>query len=88
MKRLLARSLRQLRLARALLEHAQTPRASKWLLAAALAYAATPIDLVPDWLPVVGHVDDFVVVGLLFWMAWRLVPADVVTECRAQIRIE
>ncbi|MEZ4651689.1 MAG: YkvA family protein [Candidatus Eisenbacteria bacterium] len=72
----------RLRLARAVLAHERTPRASKWLLGGALAYAAMPFDLVPDWIPILGQLDDILIVGLLVWLAWRLVPEDVLAECR------
>ena len=73
---------RKVRLGRAVLEHERTPRAAKWLLGAALAYLAMPFDLVPDWIPVLGQLDDVVIVGLLVWLAWRLVPGDVIAECQ------
>lgn len=63
-----------------MLKHPRTPRRAKWLFAAALAYAASPIDLIPDWIPVLGHLDDVVVVPLLLWLAWRQVPPEVRRE--------
>jgi uncharacterized membrane protein YkvA (DUF1232 family) len=64
----------------------RTPWLARLLLGAAVAYALTPIDLIPDWIPVVGHLDDVVIVPLLVWFGRRLVPAGVVDECRAQVR--
>ena len=74
----------ELRAGRALLRHPRVPRASKALLGAALAYAAMPFDLVPDWIPIAGQLDDVVIVGGLVWLAWRIVPDDVRRECRAR----
>ena len=77
---------RELRVYRLVLGHARTPRITRVLLGAALAYAVSPIDLIPDWIPVVGHLDDILVVPLLVWLALRFVPSCVVEECRAQAR--
>ncbi len=74
---------RELDVYRRILVHPRTPRPARWLLAAAIGYAISPIDLIPDWIPVVGYLDDVLIVPGLVWLALRLVPADVVAECRA-----
>ena len=74
----------EVRVYRLVLRHERTPWVTRVLLGAALAYAVSPIDLIPDWLPVVGHLDDIVIVPLLIWLAVRFVPPGVVEECRAQ----
>ena len=56
---------------------ARTPRLSKFLILAALAYLASPIDLIPDFIPVLGQLDDLVVVPILIWLALLLVPTEV-----------
>ncbi len=70
---------------RLVLRHEQTPWVTRVLLGAAIAYALSPIDLIPDWIPVVGHLDDLVVVPVLVWVALRFVPPAVVEECRARV---
>jgi len=67
---------------RLVMRHPRTPRASRLLLGAAIAYALSPVDLIPDFIPVVGHLDDLLIVPLLVWLALRLVPRDVIDECR------
>jgi len=62
----------------------RVPRPAKWLLAAAVAYILSPIDLVPDFIPVLGHADDVLVAGALCWLALRIIPAGVVTELRPE----
>ncbi|HOX06513.1 MAG TPA: DUF1232 domain-containing protein [Planctomycetota bacterium] len=66
----------------------RTPRLARLLAAAVLAYAASPIDLIPDFIPVLGHLDDLVVVPLGIWLVLRLIPAPVMAECRERARAE
>jgi uncharacterized membrane protein YkvA (DUF1232 family) len=73
---------RELAFCRMVMAHPETPRAARWLLIAAVAYAAWPIDLIPDAIPVIGHLDDLIIVPALAWLAIRLVPGAVIAECR------
>ena len=79
------RVARDLKVYRLVLKHERTPWVTRVLLGAAVGYALSPIDLIPDWLPVVGHVDDLLIVPLLVWLGMRFVPVEVVEECRAQV---
>jgi uncharacterized membrane protein YkvA (DUF1232 family) len=63
--------------------HPRTPKTAKVLMGAAIAYAVSPIDLIPDFIPVLGHLDDLIIVPLLVVAALKLVPKDVLDECRA-----
>jgi uncharacterized membrane protein YkvA (DUF1232 family) len=65
--------------------HPRTPRAAKWLARGLVAYALSPIDLIPDFIPVLGHVDDAIILPAGVWIFWKLVPADVRDECRRSI---
>ncbi|MBN1499144.1 MAG: DUF1232 domain-containing protein [Spirochaetes bacterium] len=64
------------------LMHPRTPKKVKIILAIALAYTASPIDLIPDFIPVIGHLDDAVIIPLMILIAWKLTPGDVISECR------
>ena len=83
LKRIWDEARRGLRTYRLVLAHPRTPRLAKVLIALALAYAASPIDLIPDWVPVLGYLDDALIVpGLLLAARW-LIPAEVMAECRS-----
>ena len=49
-----------------------------------VAYAFSPIDLIPDFIPVIGYLDDLIVVPLGIALAVRMIPPTVLTECRAE----
>lgn len=61
----------------------RTPWPAKVVAAFVAAYALSPIDLIPDFIPVIGYLDDLVIVPAGIWLAIRLVPADVMAEHRA-----
>jgi uncharacterized membrane protein YkvA (DUF1232 family) len=58
-----------------LARHPDTPRAPKWIALLTLAYALSPIDLIPDFIPVLGLLDDVVLLPLGIALAVRLTPA-------------
>lgn len=60
----------------------RVPWPTRWLILAVLAYALSPIDLVPDFIPVLGYLDDLLLVPLGIWLALRWVPPAVWAECR------
>lgn len=62
----------------------RTPRLAKGFLASAIGYAALPFDLIPDCIPVIGHLDDLVIVPGLIMLALKLIPPQVVEDSRAQ----
>ncbi len=65
-----------------LIAHSKTPKLARALMVASIAYLASPIDIVPDFVPVLGQLDDVLVVGILLFLALRLVPQDVKAECK------
>ena len=80
--RIWGRFQREVRTYQRILRHPRTPTLSKLLLGAALAYALSPIDIIPDWVPVLGYLDDMLIVPGLVGLALGMVPPDVVEECR------
>ena len=65
-------------------QHPQTPLLAKLLSAAAVAYVLSPIDLIPDFIPVLGYLDEVILVPVFIWCIVRLLPEPVVLSCRAQ----
>jgi uncharacterized membrane protein YkvA (DUF1232 family) len=66
------------------LKHPKMPFWSKVVCFIAVAYALSPIDLIPDFIPVLGYLDDLILVPALVWLALKLIPAEVMNQSRAQ----
>ena len=73
---------------RLVLRHDKTPVLAKIFLGLAIAYVLMPFDLIPDFIPVIGQLDDLVIVPLLVYVALKMIPDAVVNECRDQIKRE
>jgi len=69
---------------RALHAHPQTPWLAKGLLWLALAYLVLPFDLIPDFIPVIGQLDELVIIPLLLYLALKLIPVTVRQVCREE----
>lgn len=65
-------------------KHPLTPWYAKALGLFVVAYALSPIDLIPDFIPVLGYLDDVLLLPALIWLAVRLLPANVLADCRTQ----
>lgn len=74
--------VRELGYYRRVAAHPDTPWLARLLLLGAVAYAVSPIDLIPDMIPILGQLDDMVIVPFLAWLALRCTPADVRRACR------
>lgn len=68
---------------RRLQQHPQTPLLAKALLWVAIGYLLLPFDLIPDFLPVIGQLDEVVIIPLLLYCAVKLTPDVILAECRA-----
>lgn len=66
------------------LKHPQTPWHARALAAVLTAYAMSPLDLIPDFIPVLGFLDDLLIIPAGVWLLLRLVPHDVLIDSRRQ----
>lgn len=64
--------------------HPATPWYAKVMGAFVVAYALSPIDLIPDFIPVLGYLDDVILLPLLIWLTIRLLPQAVLDSARRQ----
>jgi uncharacterized membrane protein YkvA (DUF1232 family) len=76
---------REIKVYRILLKDRRTPFLAKALLALAVGYLVMPFDIIPDFIPVVGLLDDIVLVPALIFIAVKLIPKDLIAEIRAQV---
>jgi len=65
----------------------RTPWYARLLVMAIVAYALSPIDLIPDFIPVLGYLDDLIILPAAITLALKLIPAAVLAEHRAQARL-
>ena len=65
----------------------RVPWYAKAMALATAAYAFSPIDLIPDFIPVLGYVDELFILPLFIFLTVRLVPPDVMTDLRAEADI-
>ncbi|MGZ3606136.1 MAG: YkvA family protein [Thermodesulfobacteriota bacterium] len=65
-------------------KHPRTPWYAKVLAALILGYALSPIDLIPDFIPVIGYLDDLIIVPAGIALLVKIIPRDILEECRAK----
>ncbi|MBD1230232.1 DUF1232 domain-containing protein [Acinetobacter seifertii] len=64
--------------------HPQMPWLPKVIAVVAVAYAFSPIDLIPDFIPILGFVDDAIILPILIWLALRFTPEQVIFDAEQQ----
>ena len=84
--RLLMNLRKELLLAWGLLRDPRTPGAAKLVTVLALLYVVSPIDLVSDFIPVLGWIDDGVIAWLLLQLAFRFLPPELMAALRAKVQ--
>lgn len=66
------------------LKDRQTPKRAKLLAALTVAYALSPVDLIPDFIPVLGYLDDLILLPSLAALTIRLIPPEIFARCRKE----
>lgn len=76
---------REIKIYQLVLKDKNTPKPAKFFLGLAVAYALSPIDLIPDFIPLLGYLDDAVVLPLLFLIALKFIPKEIINKHRKQL---
>lgn len=77
---------REIKVYQLVLRDRRTPTLAKLLLGVTIGYALLPLDLIPDFIPVLGYLDDAVILPILIFIALRFIPKNVVEDCRKIVR--
>ncbi len=64
----------------------RVPWGARVFAACVVAYAFSPIDLIPDFIPIIGYLDDLILVPLGIVLALKMIPAPVMAECRIRAK--
>lgn len=67
------------------IQHEGAPWYVKALAAVAIGYALSPIDLIPDFIPILGVLDDLLILPLLITAAMKMMPSEVMEDCKQQV---
>jgi uncharacterized membrane protein YkvA (DUF1232 family) len=67
-------------------KHKDTPIAAKIIIGITLGYALSPIDLIPDFIPILGYLDDIIILPLLILISVSLVPKNIILECEEEAK--
>lgn len=83
----LAKQLKQeLAVYQLVIKYPQTPLLAKALLWLAVGYLLLPFDLIPDFIPILGQLDDLVIIPVLLYFALLLIPPSLLQSCREQVQ--
>jgi uncharacterized membrane protein YkvA (DUF1232 family) len=66
------------------LKHQKTPWLAKVIAGVTIIYALSPIDFIPDFIPVLGYLDDLILLPLLVSLVVKLIPDEIFMQCRQQ----
>lgn len=75
----------EIKIYRLVVKDSNTPLLGKLLLGSAIGYLLLPFDLIPDFIPVLGQLDDLIIVPLLLVLALKLIPSDLIEKHRQSV---
>jgi uncharacterized membrane protein YkvA (DUF1232 family) len=67
-------------------KHPKTPWYAKVCMAVVLGYAISPIDLIPDFIPILGYLDDLIIIPAGIYLSIKMIPQGVMQECREKAK--
>jgi len=76
----------ELAIYRLVLKHPKTPWLAKLFLGLAIAYLLLPFDLIPDFIPVLGQLDEIIIIPVLIYLALLFIPKTIIQDCRDQVQ--
>ena len=66
------------------LKDKETPFTAKFLAGIVVVYALSPVDFIPDFIPVLGYLDDLIILPALITLTVKLIPNDIMNRCREE----
>ena len=76
----------EIRIYQAVIKDKRTPLFGKIFLGMAVGYFFLPFDLIPDFIPVIGHLDDIIIIPILAIIALKIIPKEIVDEYRDKFK--
>lgn len=76
----------EIKVYQAVIKDKRTPLLGKIFLSLAVGYFFLPFDLIPDFIPVVGHLDDAIIIPALVFIALQIIPRELIEEHRIKFR--
>lgn len=77
---------REIKVYKLVLEDKRTPKLGKFFLSLAIGYLFLPFDLIPDFIPVVGHLDDAIIIPLLIYLTLKAIPKEIIFDNRNKVK--
>jgi uncharacterized membrane protein YkvA (DUF1232 family) len=85
LKSISAKIKREIKVYQLVQKDSRTPRLAKILLWIAVGYTLLPFDIIPDFIPILGQLDDIIIIPALIILALKMIPKEVVEEYRAKV---
>lgn len=86
LKTLYTKFKREIKVYKLVVEDKRTPLLGKIILSLAIGYLFFSFDLIPDFIPILGQLDELVVIPFLIYIALKIIPKEIVIEARVRIR--